>query len=89
MLRKEIKMLALSEYRTKSGLKQSQLAELVGVTPNCISQWETGVRKPDLVMLKKLSVILQCTADDLLKTIETDVEPLVSETENERTDENE
>lgn len=82
-------MLALSEYRTKSGLKQSQLAELVGVTPNCVSQWETGVRKPDLVMLKKLSVILKCTTDELLEPIETDVEPLVPETENEKTDENE
>lgn len=30
-------------YRKKSGLTQSQLAELIGVSSQAISKWETGV----------------------------------------------
>lgn len=29
-------------YRKSSGLTQSRLAELIGVSPQAISKWETG-----------------------------------------------
>ena len=50
-------------------MTQAQLAKLLGVTPNCVVQWESGARKPNIVMLKKISLALHCTADDLLKPI--------------------
>lgn len=62
-------MIALYEYRLRSQLTQAQLAALVGVTPNCVTQWESGARKPDIIMLKKLASLLHCSADELLKTI--------------------
>lgn len=64
-------MLALYKYRTKKGYTQKQIAEILGVTPNCITQWESGARRPNVVMLKKLAKLLECTADDLLEPIET------------------
>jgi len=32
--------------RRASGFSQSELAEPTGVTPSCISRWETGARRP-------------------------------------------
>ena len=43
----------------------------MGVSPSCVTQWESGVRRPNVVMLKKLAKLLECTADDLLEPIET------------------
>lgn len=65
-------MLALREYRMQKGYTQTQIAKMLGVVPNCVTQWESGVRKPDIVMLKRLAEVLECTADDLLKTINTE-----------------
>lgn len=63
-------MTALYEYRKKKGLTQRELSEQLGVTQPTITQYETGVRKPDIVTLKKLAVILDCTTDQLLEPIE-------------------
>ena len=38
----------LKTARKKSGLKQSDIAERIGVKNNTISNWETGVAKPDI-----------------------------------------
>ena len=64
-------MIALKEYRHKKELSQKQIAEKMGVSPSCVTQWESGVRRPNVVMLKKLAKLLECTADDLLEPIET------------------
>lgn len=65
-------MLALREYRTQKGYTQTQIAKMLDFFPSCVTQWESGVRKPDIVMLKKLTEVLECSADDLLKTITTE-----------------
>ena len=62
-------MIALQLQRQKKSLTQSELAEKLGVTPNCVSQWENGQRKPNIIQLKKLASILCCTADELLEPI--------------------
>jgi len=61
---------AMRKYRTLLGLTQTDIAKQLGVSPNAISMWETGERKPDIIMLKKLTSILHCTADQLLEPIE-------------------
>lgn len=43
-------MLTLREYRKKKGYTQKQIAEIIGVVPSCVTQWESGVRKPDIVL---------------------------------------
>ncbi len=63
-------MTAMRKYRTLLGLTQTDIAKQLGVSPNAISMWETGERKPDIIMLKKLTSILHCTADQLLEPIE-------------------
>ncbi|MBP0958397.1 MAG: helix-turn-helix transcriptional regulator [Oscillospiraceae bacterium] len=63
-------MTALYDYRHKAGMTQEQLAKELGVTPSCVTMWENGNRKPDIITLKKLAHILGCTADDLLEPIE-------------------
>lgn len=62
-------MIALKEYRVKKGYTQTQIAKKLGVVPSCVTQWESGVRKPDIVMLKRLAEVLECTADELLEPI--------------------
>lgn len=63
-------MTAMRKYRTLLGLTQTDIAKQLGVSPNAVSMWETGERKPDIIMLKKLTSILHCTADQLLEPIE-------------------
>lgn len=64
-------MIALKEYRLKKGFTQKQIAEALGVVPSCVTQWESGVRHPDVFMLKNLAELLDCTTDELLEPIET------------------
>ena len=62
-------MVKIKEYREKRGMTQSDVAKKLKVTQATISQYETGTRNPDVVTLKKLSKILQCTTDDLLESV--------------------
>ena len=63
-------MNSLRKYRKAKGLTQLQIAKLVGVKPSTVGMWENGARKPDIVTLKKLAAILECTTDQLLEPIE-------------------
>lgn len=51
-------------------MTQAQLAAIVGVVPAAITQYESGARKPDIIMLKKLAKALHTTADALLEPID-------------------
>ena len=62
-------MTAIYKYRKKINMTQRELANAVGITASAITQYETGVRKPDIVTLKKLAAALHCTADQLLEPI--------------------
>ena len=44
----------LKELRMERGIRQDDLAELMGVTFGTVSKWERDIRKPDLPMLDKL-----------------------------------
>ncbi len=67
-------MIAIYKYRTALHMTQTQLALLVGVTPNAITQYESGARKPNILMLKKLARALRTTADALLEPINIEEE---------------
>lgn len=60
----------LVELRKKSGLVRRELAEKLGVSKAAIAMWETGKRKPNVIMLKKLAKVLGCTTDQLLEDID-------------------
>lgn len=53
-------------YRTKSGLTQRQLAEILGVTPTRLNYWEKDKRQPDVEMIKALASALHVSADVLI-----------------------
>lgn len=55
--------MGLREYRKSKGITQKLLAEKVGVKQVTISQYESGVRTPDLKMAKKLADALEITLD--------------------------
>lgn len=59
----------IKKYRLKKGLTQENLANLLNVSKSTIGMWETGARKPDIIRLKKLAVILDCSVDSLLSEI--------------------
>ncbi len=62
-------MTALRKFRENKGLTQEQLAKELGVTASAVTQWESGARNPNIKVLKKLSLILGCTTDELLEPI--------------------
>ncbi len=63
-------MVAIRKFREQNGWTQLILAEKCGVVPSTVTQWESGARKPDIIMLKKLASIFGCTADELLEPIQ-------------------
>lgn len=40
----------LAELRKKKGISQTELAKQLDVSQNTVSQWETGDRKPDIII---------------------------------------
>lgn len=58
--------MTLKEFREKRGLSQTELASLVGLKQTTISQYESGSRRPNLSMAKKLSDALGISLDDFV-----------------------
>lgn len=56
----------ISSLRKEKGLKQSQLAEILGVSENTISKWERGINAPDISILNDLSKALGVSTNELL-----------------------
>lgn len=52
--------------RTKKGLSQNQLGDVLGVSGKAVSKWETGKAKPHVDMIKKLSSVLDVNIETLL-----------------------
>lgn len=51
--------------RQKMGVTQEQLGDRIGVSPQSISKWETGITMPDITLLPILSSELGVTIDEL------------------------
>ena len=60
------KMKRLRELRKAMKLRQSDLAEMLGVSHATVGFWETGHAHPRASMLPKLAKVLGCTIDELL-----------------------
>ena len=68
--------------RKKENLSQEQLAELIDVTRQTISNWELGETSPNPEQLKLLSKTLKVSVDDLLDNeIKAILEQKISNTE--------
>ncbi len=56
----------LREIRTAKKLSQVELARLLGVTKQCVSNWENDNIQPSIEMLIKIANALQVSTDYLL-----------------------
>ncbi|WP_290033289.1 helix-turn-helix domain-containing protein [Ligilactobacillus cholophilus] len=74
LLNKQIK-----KYREKLGMSQDKLAEMLYVTRQSVSKWESGDVVPDLEKIIKMSKIFNVSLDNLIlgvddqkKSVDTD-----------------
>lgn len=58
--------LKIAELRKKKGIGQQELAEVMGVSFQSISKWETGITMPDITLLPGLAEYFNVTVDELL-----------------------
>lgn len=55
----------IRKYRWQRGIKQKDLASMLGVNSSAVSNWETGVNSIDIEMLVKISSLLDVSLDAL------------------------
>lgn len=60
----------LSKLRKENNYTQEQLAEVLGVSRQAISKWESGVTYPETEKLIRISELFHCSVDYLLKDAE-------------------
>ena len=56
----------LRAEREKLGITQTQLAEMLGVTPQAVSKWENARSYPDIETLVRLAELFSTTVDRML-----------------------
>lgn len=56
----------LKELRIMRNLTQKQLGEILGCATSSVSNWENGIREPDLECLKKFAKFFNVSSDYLL-----------------------
>ena len=63
----------LSKLRKENNYTQEQLADVLGVSRQAISKWESNITYPETVKLIRMSELFDCSLDYLLKDeIESD-----------------
>mgnify|MGYP001798850284 CR=1 FL=1 len=55
----------IRDGREKLNLTQSQLAELVGVSPQAVQQWESGATQPRGKRLNKIAEVLKLPPEQM------------------------
>jgi transcriptional regulator with XRE-family HTH domain len=58
--------------RKEKGFTQSELAELIGVSMQAVSKWETDAGMPDISQIVPLARVLGVSSDKLLGIVESD-----------------
>ena len=56
----------LAKLRREQNLTQEQLAELMGVSRQAVSKWESGLAIPETEKLIRLGALFHCSMDELL-----------------------
>jgi transcriptional regulator with XRE-family HTH domain len=55
----------IARFRKEKGLTQAKLGEMVGVSNQAVSKWESGTTIPDVMLLPEISKALGITLTDL------------------------
>lgn len=58
-------MKSMKYCREKLGLTQAQLADIVGLSQETISQYENGTRIPNVITAKKIASVLNEPLDNI------------------------
>lgn len=66
------KMNTFAAKRKAAGLRQEDVAEVLGVNRSTLAMWETNRTLPTSDKLPALAKLYGCTVDDLLKDIVTE-----------------
>ena len=67
----------IAALRRDKGLKQDDLAQQLGVTPQAVSKWENDQTCPDITLLPQLAQIMGVSVDELLSGKAPQEEPPV------------
>lgn len=59
--------------REEKGMTQQELADRLFVSRQTVSRWESGSRTPDVILCKKIAIVLEVALDDLLSGAELSV----------------
>ncbi|MCI8700114.1 MAG: helix-turn-helix transcriptional regulator [Clostridia bacterium] len=57
----------IKQFRRNKKMSQSDIAKIIKVKQNTISQWEREIRMPNVRQALKLAEILETTVEDLYK----------------------
>ncbi len=57
----------IKKYREKKKMSQNYISNILGVKQNTFSQWETGIRTPNVIQAIELANILDTTVEKLYK----------------------
>ena len=57
---------AIKQKREQLGMTQQELAEELYVSRQTVCRWENGTRCPDLIMAKKIALVLGISLDELI-----------------------
>ncbi len=58
--------LKIAELRKGKGIGQQDLAEVLGVSFQTVSKWETGTTMPDISLLPDIAAYFNVSVDELL-----------------------
>ena len=76
----------IKRLRTRKGITQEQLSEVLHVSAVAVSKWERGETMPDITLLPKLAYYFQTTTDELLNYDACEVELRITEFINKHTE---
>lgn len=57
---------SLSKHRKSAGISQEKLADMLGVSRQAVSKWETGETQPEMANLLAICKIFNITPNELL-----------------------
>ena len=57
----------MKEYRAKTGMRQEELAKLVGVRRETIGNLENGKYNPSLRLAMDIAAVFECTVEEHLR----------------------
>jgi transcriptional regulator with XRE-family HTH domain len=60
----------LRALRLERGFTQQELGDMLGVTAQAVSKWETRISTPDINLLPKISALFKCSIDSLFNGME-------------------